>query len=447
VLVAKPRSHGWLCCVPIVATLVLVTACGASGTPPAPHSSGSAPSPAPVGKVAGDPVTKSIGPAGGSLSSADGRITINIPSGALANATPVAIQPIENTAASGLGAAYRLSPAGQTFTKPVQVSFPYVDADLAGTAPEALGIAFQDARGLWEWQQSVALDQGAKQVSVMTTHFTDWSKVAGLQLRPGSATVRVSGHVTLNATSCIQRGEGDLVYLNYACGDVTDELSPLVEVIPATWSVNGSAGGSPTFGNVKGDALSATYSAPAKKPSANTVAVSVQAKIRGGTMLLVANVTIIDGYRVTGSFQQTNSELVCSGAISSLVTDTVAFTLTPSAGGGYTVTDIKNAPTKFAAPKVPIVAVGASVVTAPDIFSAKDGAVEATGDQTLVTVAVNGTTTLGVCKFGGVVLGTGQTQSDRTGLAFYTSKFVNGVQTNLPEDTGEQHWTWTVTQN
>jgi hypothetical protein len=86
-------------------------------------------------------------------------------------------------------AAYRLSPVGQTFTQPVQLSFAYADIDLQGTAPEALGIAFQDGRGLWAWQPAVALDTTAKRLSVMTTHFTDWSNVEALPLRPASTTV------------------------------------------------------------------------------------------------------------------------------------------------------------------------------------------------------------------------------------------------------------------
>src|SRR5207237_2640407 len=103
-----------------------------------PAGHGAPPPPSAVGTPAGSPVTKVIGAAGGSLSAGDGGITVTIPPGALAGDVSIAIQPIGNTAAGGLGPAYRLTPPGQTFTQPVQVSFPYADADLNGTAPEAL---------------------------------------------------------------------------------------------------------------------------------------------------------------------------------------------------------------------------------------------------------------------------------------------------------------------
>jgi hypothetical protein len=428
--------------------LALLAACTSS--PSAPHPSGvaSVPPPSPVGKPTGVNVTKTIGSAGGSLSSGDGRVSVTIPAGALASDATVGIQQIENTAAGGLGDAYRLTPAGQTFTQPVQVSFPYVDADLAGSAPEALGIAFQDGRGLWEWQQAVALDTTAKRLTVMTTHFSDWSSVEGLQLRPESATVKVNGQVTLVATSCVAQGKYSVVFMRFRCAEATDELAPL-GVRSATWSVNGSVGGSGATGTVRGNGESAVYTAPAKRPAGtgrSVVAVSVEAQIRGKRTLLVANVTITSGYRVVGSFKQAASELVCSGAISSSVSDTVEFSVTPAAGDSFTVSSIKNSTTKFTQPKVPVVALRATVVKAPEIFTAQDGAVEAAAGQDLITVAVNGTTTLGACSFGGQILGTGQTESNRTGLAFYTNKFVGGKQTNIPEDTGFQHWTWVVTE-
>jgi hypothetical protein len=448
-VVQLPRPLVLLQLAVIAAALALLAACGSSGSTPSPHGS-EAPSglqPSPVGKPTGTSVTKSIGSAGGTLTSGDRGITVTIPAGALTSDTPIAIQPIENTAAGGLHAAYRLTPTGQTFTKPVQVSFPYSDADLDGTAPEALGIAFQDSHGLWEWQDNVALDTTGKRLTVMTNHFSDWSNIQGLQLRPGAATVKVKGQVNLVATSCIASGKYSAVFLRYKCGTVSDELAPL-GVKSATWSVNGKAGGSGTLGTVKGDAESAVYTAPARKPTAgkSVVQVSVVASVRGKKTLLVANITITGGYHVTGSFKDANSGLVCAGTVSASVTDTVEFSLTPSADGSFTVTDIKNATTKYAAPKVPYVAIRPVVRKQPDIFFADSGSVEAGGSSDLVTVALDGKSTLGVCYFGGQVLGIGATDPDRTGLAFYTSKFVGGIQKNIPEDTGFKHWTWTVTE-
>src|ERR1035437_4015650 len=73
---------------PVLATLLLVAACGSSATTAVPPGSagdsapagpaGTAPPPSAVGSPTGDSVTKTIGPAGGSLSSADGGITVAI---------------------------------------------------------------------------------------------------------------------------------------------------------------------------------------------------------------------------------------------------------------------------------------------------------------------------------------------------------------------------------
>lgn len=106
------RSPWRLRVMPIVATLVVATGCGASNTATTSGKSVAPPSPAAVGTATGAPASKTIGAEGGSLSSTDGRITVTIPAGALANDTQIAIQPISNTASGGLGAAYRLSPAG-----------------------------------------------------------------------------------------------------------------------------------------------------------------------------------------------------------------------------------------------------------------------------------------------------------------------------------------------
>jgi YVTN family beta-propeller protein len=87
-----------------------------------------------VGASFGNPrlAAADVGPAGGTLVSADGRVTLTVPAGALGAATTLTIEAIE---ASELGpefreldvdAAYRLGPEGTTFQKPVAVS---VDSD------------------------------------------------------------------------------------------------------------------------------------------------------------------------------------------------------------------------------------------------------------------------------------------------------------------------------
>jgi hypothetical protein len=90
------------------------------------------------------PSTASIGPSGGSIQSADGRLTLKVPAGALASATTLSIVPAENTAPNHFGSAYALTPVGLAFARPAQVELGYSNEDLAGTGAGALGIASQE---------------------------------------------------------------------------------------------------------------------------------------------------------------------------------------------------------------------------------------------------------------------------------------------------------------
>ncbi len=68
-----------------------------------------------VGTPVGDKVSKEIGPAGGEITSSDGRITVNVAPDAVTAPLEFSIQPITNQAQTGLGNAYRLEPNGRYF--------------------------------------------------------------------------------------------------------------------------------------------------------------------------------------------------------------------------------------------------------------------------------------------------------------------------------------------
>lgn len=101
----------------------------------------------PVGTPIGEVSRKTIDAAGGKLTSADGTIEIIIPAGALNTATEISIQPISNELASGVGTAYRLTPHGEQFNKPVTITFHYKEEEVLNTVPELLAIAYQDEKG------------------------------------------------------------------------------------------------------------------------------------------------------------------------------------------------------------------------------------------------------------------------------------------------------------
>ncbi len=90
-----------------------------------------------VGVPNGPATTKSIGPAGGSITSTDGRITVDVPPNAVTATVDFRITPITNLGKGGVGNAYRLEPNEQKFATPIKVSFKYDAEGFKDAAPES----------------------------------------------------------------------------------------------------------------------------------------------------------------------------------------------------------------------------------------------------------------------------------------------------------------------
>ena len=134
-----------------------------------------------IGVPAGTATTKEIGASGGTIISADGKIEIAVPAGAVSSNTTFSIQPITNTCPNGRHA-FRLMPSGSVFTNPVTITFHYTDEDIAGSLPELQAIAYQDVNQIWYRIQSADIDPINKTITVKAKHFTDWSDLEGLKL-------------------------------------------------------------------------------------------------------------------------------------------------------------------------------------------------------------------------------------------------------------------------
>jgi len=288
-----------------------LAACGGSGGASSPNSDSPAPPPASttatpaataVGTPTGSVTNATIGAAGGSVSTPDGKIALTIPAGALASDTVIGIQPVTNNAHGGLGAGYRLTPDGQTFAQPVVLTFSYTDQQLAGSAPEILGAAFQTAAGFWQWLGTPTIDSVAKTMRISSTHFTDFSLVQGYRLQPLSKTLKVNKSLALQVAFCYPQPGSDLTPLGLACDTADSQVEVAAPFDISEWSVNGVLGGSGATGTVSGNGPSATYRAPASKPSPNTVAVSARVNLGArGKTLVVSNVTITEGDSWTGT--------------------------------------------------------------------------------------------------------------------------------------------------
>jgi len=296
---------------------------GGSGGGTSPDKQTNTPVPTAVGTTSGSLVSKTIGTAGGSVSSS-GTTTVSvvIPAGALAADTVVGIQPITNQAPGALGTAYRLTlSSGATFLAPVQITFPYTDEDLKGTTSDALGMAFQDEKGFWRSVKDVTLDPVAKTLTVSTTHFSDWSRLIGWQIRPPEATIKPGDSIGLTVNYCEPVDDGDVTTLLSSCWSDAS-LSPLV----SGWAVNSIPKGNLAVGTVNGSGGTASYQSPLD--AQGTYAVSAQLKKRDGSnVLLVSNITVTSNrvLRYAGSMTHTYVSAATGGGTNSSMTITVTF--------------------------------------------------------------------------------------------------------------------------
>lgn len=262
-----------------------------------------------LGTATGAATSVALGADGGTLASPDGTLKVTVPAGALASTTTISLQPITNHAHGGTGQGYRLMPEGQVFAKPVRLTFTYGDADLAGSAAGALGIAFQRPDRFWEWMDAT-VDTAARTVSVETTHFSDWSLVQGFRLFPHSSTVATGKTVALKAVYCYpaQPIDGWLEPLGYACegDDPVNGIGFLHGI--SDWSVDGVVGGSGTKGTITADGYDATFKAPSTVPAPDTVAVSARMVNRTAEkVLVVATVKIVESADYSGTIEFTNA--------------------------------------------------------------------------------------------------------------------------------------------
>jgi hypothetical protein len=248
-----------------------------------------------VGSAVGAPSTAVIDATGGSITSPDARLTVIVPPGAVAAATTFSIQPITNQAPGGVGNAYRLGPAGETFSTTVSISVHYSQARLAGTVADVLSLAYQDAQRRWAVDTSVTLDTTAQTVTVSSPHFSDWALIASIVLEPAAARIGTGETQTLTLNSCdTTTGTDSVIRVLRFCEQLDSDTL-------GAWSANGIAGGNSAVGTVAstepGIGL-ATYTAPAQVPASNPVAVSVSTPVfnprsgKFGKEIFVANISV-----------------------------------------------------------------------------------------------------------------------------------------------------------
>lgn len=231
-------------------------------------------SPSRVGRPKGKAVRASVGPAGGTLTSADSRLVVSVPAGALSAVTELSIQPITATAPGAASSAFRLGPEGTTFSQPVTLAFSLSEDEVSGSAPSEVRIATQNSLGFWQVLES-SFDEGSRVVKAQTTHLSDWSPVVGPQVRAPKSVSLVRRTVDLSFNVCVPVDASALPLCQKGpepcnIASCTDGAGPGDE----GWSVNGIKGGNPSIGTIRGTGSKVTFVSPDQIPNPDTVAVS-----------------------------------------------------------------------------------------------------------------------------------------------------------------------------
>jgi len=265
--------------------LILLSACTKHGEEAPPITPGEIVA-RPVGVSTGDRVEMSIGAEGGTLKSEDGGFELQIPPGALASTTTIGIEPITRTLVdrgeNGSLPAYRLTPHGQQFQKPVTIRFHAASSSFAH-------IAYQDEQGKWRGLSNVQWDNASKTVSVTAAHFSDWATYESIFLEPASLAVETGKTATLNVmtVTSLALNEADQGKPEF----FLEDPSPIP--VPVEWRiVNGPGNGTIAAGAVK---ATATFTAPGSIPAKNPAEVEARVDLKlKGIVLLLGSITIIE---------------------------------------------------------------------------------------------------------------------------------------------------------
>jgi hypothetical protein len=211
-----------------------------------------------------------IGPEGGSLISADGVLTLQVPAGAIEHDQVFEIQEITSTLEGNNYPTYKLSPEWVKFVKPVQIHFNYQNADLRGSSADMLAPAYQDEKGIYHAPKQFINDKANKKIVVNTTHFSSWTIYDNYRLE-GPTEVGTEGNIRIKLMTYPQIPDltGDDSLQPWDEAKVISQFGYVDEKLKsAEWKITGEGGITP-------EGLKCLYTAPFDLPSTNPVLVSV----------------------------------------------------------------------------------------------------------------------------------------------------------------------------
>ncbi|MFI5180049.1 MAG: hypothetical protein ACHQPI_01500 [Thermoanaerobaculia bacterium] len=236
------------------------------------------------------PSSASIGTAGGSVRSVDGRLTLKIPAGALSVTTSLSIGETANGAPQGLGSGYTVSPGSLSFAKPALLVFAYGTSDTDGSAPGSLGLAFQSGEN-WYVATGGSADTVARTVTVpiplTTPAISVRAATAGTKQVDAApqAWSPYTAYVMIPKKAAVLQGKKvrfEVVYTGPSSSE-TGQTVPAPRIVPSfanpdllyNWYANGVLLGNNVEGYLTEMGPDAWYTAPSCHPAGNPVRVAV----------------------------------------------------------------------------------------------------------------------------------------------------------------------------
>lgn len=480
-----------------ISALTGLAACGgggsSGGTTTSPTAtSGEVPVLSAVGTPTGAAVTQSIDTAGGTVVEPSTGASVKVAAGAFSAATDVTVQPATDTLPFGSGDGITVTTAVQPGT-PLIVTMSYANDGV--THPSQLGLAVQADDGSWLSIEPVRIDTVAKTIAAALpsplatatgVRATAAPSLTGVNVRPGQTIVRyIKWYMKPDQTTVHVGKTVDLVpYVRQSTATCPPEppcdpnvgddclltppscrVRPVIQDLPftndkpgytRTWYVNTIPGGDTPIGTVAPNTpQGATFTAPATKPSPNTVEVlfGSEGTVQPGVVFISADVTITDGYVVKGDFSATQFD-ICAYMVAD-VTDHFEVTVRPdsSNSGFYVVQNFVNQASVLSnKQKRPTYDGTATGDDAFDMAYVNGGQVTViqgvVADEFLVTI--NGTSTSSMCT-GTDANGVSITVPSITVAApllvadFFADGFQNGKQTLPPVPIPNSSGVWTLT--
>jgi hypothetical protein len=250
-----------------------------------------------IGTPVGNPVSKTIGAAGGTLVSADSVVELNIPPGALSSDVNVTIQPVTNEAPGGIGLSYDFLPNGTVFSTPAMATFHYSDDSLNGTLPELLWILFQDSSNAWQANPELQdLDTVGKKLSIQISHFSKRSISKNLVVSASTLILHKNEKSTITVSQTRTSGKASGFQDGISVGPIT-EFFDVPNQNVWNWQVHELFGNTGTpIGNISGSGSQVTFNAPAQINNNTVVRVTAQVgpitEWKGKTKIIKTSVTI-----------------------------------------------------------------------------------------------------------------------------------------------------------